>query len=281
MIRIDLGTEDLGGGKGSKNPFKKLFDRLRMRKAAPRASTTADPFASSSSGLLSKLSGVGTLLLVIIALAGAVIPHMAYNQYRDFVIKKNEEQKKEYETQLAGLTREIARLVPFQKELDSYEAQKKLLRERLDLIQSLLSSRGTPVNVLDAVGQSLPTKAWLTSVDFDAKPARPVITLLGQSITNEEVADYLDKLSESVYLNEAVLDSVSFTKGSGTLANSDIKTFQISLFPKGLASATQRAIAKAPTPAAVATPAPAAPAEASEGASSGPKKPSKFKRRNQ
>ncbi len=251
MIRIDLGTEDLGG-KGSKNPLKKLFDRLRMRNAKPRAS--ADPFASSSAGLLTKLSGVGTLLLVLVALAGAVVPHIFYAQYRDFVVKKNEESKKELESTLAGLTKEISRLVPFQKELESYEAQKKLLRERLDLIQNLLSSRGTPVNVLDAVGQSLPVKAWLTSIDFDARPARPLITLVGQAITNDEVADYLDKLGESVYLNEVALDSLTFTKGSGTLSSSDVKSFQLSLFPKGLASATQRAIAKVPTPAPVSVP---------------------------
>lgn len=285
MIRIDLGTEDLGGGgKGSKNPFKKLLDRLRMRNAGgtSRPMASADPFARSSTGVLTKLSGVGTILVILVALVGAVVPHFAYEQYREFVIKKNEEQKAELESQLAALTREINRLVPFQKELESYETQKKMLRERLDLIQNLISSRGTPVNVLDAVGQSLPTKTWLTSIDFDAKPARPVITLQGQALSNDEVADYLDKLGESVYMNDVVLDSLNFGKGSGIMANIDLKTFQISLYPKGLTSATPRPKPVAP-PAPVATPAATVASEGGEASAKGDRdvaaKPSKFKRR--
>ncbi len=252
MIRIDLGTEDLQG-KGPKNPLKKLFDRLRMRNASSRA--PADSYEQSSGGFGGKIAALGTIVLVLLALVGAAVPHVLFIQYQDFVIKKNEEQKKELEAQLASITKEISRLIPFQKELETYEAQKKLLRERLALIQNLLSARSTPVNVLDTVGQSLPTKAWLTSVDFDAKQARPVILLAGQSLNNDDVSDYLDKLSESVYLNEAVLDSLVFGKGSGIGSTTDVKIFQISLFPKGLSPIV---VPKPPTPAAAPVVAPLA-----------------------
>jgi len=269
MIRIDLGTEDLQG-KGSKNPFKKLFDRLRMRNASGSQSSSrmsADPFAASSVGLFSRLAGVGTILLVLIALVGAVVPHVAYMQYREFVIKKNEETQKELQGQLDSITKEIARLVPFQKELDSYEAQKKLLQERLDLIKNLLASRSAPVSVLDAVGQSLPTKAWISTMDFDGKAARPSMVLNGQALTNDEVADYLDKLGESVHFNEVVLDSLVFTRGSGSMANTDVKNFVITLFPKGLTPvvrSTSSAVTPSPAsaPASEETPAASAPPDA-------------------
>jgi len=284
MIRIDLGTGDLGnGGKGSKNPLKKLFDRLRMRNArgGSSARVSADPFAASSVGLFSRLAGVGTVFLIVIALIGAVVPHFAYEQYREFVVKKNEETKKELQGQLDSITKEIARLVPFQKELESYEAQKKLLRERLDLIQNLLASRSAPVNVLDAIGQSLPTKAWLTSIDFDAKAARPTLVLNGQALTNDEVADYLDKLGESVHFSDVSLESLNFTRGSGAMSTVDVKSFVVTTFPKGVVSTNggvARAVAAAP---AAATPAPGTPGAAAPapGAAAAPAETAKPTRR--
>jgi len=213
MIRIDLGKADAGRG-GKKN----LFADIQLR------------FATLIGGKVKKGPVPGKALFVMgIALALSYLPHLFYTRFREIVIEQHQETKKKLEEDLAVVSAEVAKFQPFQAELKSYEEQKKLVKDRLDVVYSLLSNRGTPVNVFDAIGQNLPRRAWILDLDFAATPAVQKLMLSGQSFGNEDISDYLDKLTESIYFSDVKLEDVGQAKIDG---NVDVRTFRISAKPK-------------------------------------------------
>lgn len=215
MIRIDLGKADGGRGGGKKNLLTALRSRLISFASSPRRGS--NPF------------DLRALMLVGLAFAMAWLPHLFFTQFRTFVIEQHQVSKKKLEENLALLNGEVAKYQPFQAELKSYEEQKKLVKDRLEVVFSLISNRGTPVNVLDAVGQNLPRRAWIADLDFAATTTNQRLGLNGQAFGNEDISDFLDKLTESIYFADVKLEDVGQGKLEG---NIDIRTFRISAKPK-------------------------------------------------
>ena len=164
----------------------------------------------------------------MIGVALAFLPHLFFSQYKAFIISQNQQRIKALQEQTDVVNQEIAKLQPFQKELESYEQQKKLVKERLGIVRELLTSRGTPVNVLDALGQSLPERTWISKLELELDPTKPKLKVNGVSYSNEEISDFVDKLSESVYFNEVVLDEVN-PKQDGKI---DVRAFSLHAKPK-------------------------------------------------
>jgi Tfp pilus assembly protein PilN len=210
MIRIDLGK---GDGERKERRFKLDLGR----------------FGKLGGGRVGKVLGdLKSLVLIVVALAIAWLPHLFFEQFKAFVIEQHEASKRKLEESISVLNAEIAKLQPFQRELESYEQQKKLVRDRLEVVRALLANRGTPVNVLDAVGQSLPRRTWLTEMEFKGGMAQPSIKLTGQSYSNEDISDFLDKLSESVYFTDVKLEDMQ----PGRSTNTEVRQFRIAARPK-------------------------------------------------
>ncbi|MEZ4752151.1 MAG: PilN domain-containing protein [Bdellovibrionota bacterium] len=204
MIRIDLGKDGLQNLRGrSKN---KLLQRLPLP-------------SKFKSRLVLDLSFFSLLGIAVIV---AFLPQPFLKQFKIAVTKNHQSKMTEFQAQLKAYEREIANLTPFKAELASYEQQKKAVADRLGIVQNLLAIRTTPVSVLDAIGQSLPKKAWLEEirVKFTARD----LTLKGLAYTNEQISDYMDKLSESVYLNEVKLVEVTTRRLSN---NVDVRNFEV------------------------------------------------------
>ena len=100
------------------------------------------------------------------------------------------------------------------------------MADRLGIVQKLLAIRKTPVSVLDAVGQSLPKTTWLENIDvkFDENSVK----MTGLAFRNEQVSDLVDKLSESIYLEDVKLQTVRTKK----LRDVEVKTFEITANPR-------------------------------------------------
>lgn len=241
MIRIDLGKDDTKRAS-TPNLSKQLFKGL-------------DQVRGPGFAVLSKaknlVGGMSTFVIVGIAGAVGVLPHVVFTQYKGIVVRQQEQKIAEVRQRVTLISQEINKLKPFQKELESYENQKKLVKERLSVIQNLLNQRGTPVNVLDAIGQALPSRTWLGSIDFDMKTANAVVNLSGEALSNEDVSDYVDKLLESVHLRDVTLETVGSQKSQSAAGNVDVRSFKLTVVPK---------IARVPVPSS-------AKADASPGAS--------------
>lgn len=224
MIRIDLGkTEPRTEKPTGPNQFKVLL-------------------AKANRGLQAELGGY---LAIGVAAAFACLPYLFFEQYRAFSEKNHQSQLKNLSESLESLNQEIAKFATFQKELESYELQKKTTAARLEAVRTLISSRATPVSVLDAVSVSLPARTWLKSMELTTgKDAQ--LKLSGLSFTNEEISDFADKLSESIYLANVVLEEV--TPGALS-ADEQTRIFSLRALPKGLNNEEPgRALATEPTP---------------------------------
>jgi len=235
MIRIDLGRDESKRAAPSKLG-RALFEGLQR---------VREPGASAFNRVGRLMGGISSMALLLVAGGAALVPHFLFEQYKAIVIERHEREMKEIQQKITIVSQEIAKLTPFQKELESYEAQKRLVRERLDVIRTLLKQRGTPVSVMDAIGQGLPQKAWLNLVDFDLKGGNPSVTLTGEAFSNEDISDYVDRLLESVHLKDVTLESVASLKSSAA-AGVDVRTFKLVIVPKIAKVATPDAIDKKP-----------------------------------
>lgn len=256
MIRIDLGSDDKRSKAKGLAFLKGFAGNLKLPGAAGGAGAgigggKSDEIKAGFKRLKKMIGNLGSLAIVLIAAGLAVVPHIAFLQYRLFVVKEHEARKTELQQKIAAIEKEIGKLKPYQKELASYEAQKTLVKERLDVIRTLLAQRGTPVNVLDAIGQALPARVWLRAIEFDIKSPKPQVTITGSSLSNEDIADYAEKLAESVHLQDVNLEKVE----SGRQGGLDAKAFVLNIVPKGMRSVAKqeknvpaKVDAKAPPP---------------------------------
>ena len=192
-------------------------------------------------------SDLASLVILIIGLALAFAPYLVVNEFKSYLVQENEEKMQKIAQNIAAVDKEIARFSPFKKELESYEEQKKLVKDRLEAVNSLLVSRAAPVNALDAVGQSLPVKTWLTGVTFSSVNSPAQIKVSGHALSNEDISDFVDKLSESIYFGDVKLEEVS----TGKHLTTDVRVFSVVGNPKGNFGGTEPArtvTAAAPSP---------------------------------
>jgi len=209
MIRIDLGKDEL-----QRSGKRTLFARIKFPKALGVSKVTAD---------------IGGVLTILVAIAIACLFPLFFSQYRTYMEMQHADKVKSIQRKIASLDEEIAKLTPFKRELESYEQQKKIVAERLQVVRNLLAARNAPVNVLDAVGQSLPSRVWISGLDFNLSSQAPTVSLTGISYSNEDISDLVDKLSESIYVMDVSLEDVSPSRFEDKV---DVKTFQIVTKPK-------------------------------------------------
>ena len=64
----------------------------------------------------------------------------------------------------AGIRGEIARAKQIVQLIEQYERDKKQLKDRLTLIQGLISAQGSAVRLLDGISQAVPDDVWLVGI---------------------------------------------------------------------------------------------------------------------
>lgn len=209
MIKIDLGRDAEDRAKAKKKP------QLSQGQKKSRVSNVRIP----------DLWGT---ILVLGAFAFAFLPHLFVEQYKQTTRDKHEQAKAALSEAKVEAQRDIDKYKSYQVELDNFEKQSALIRERLNAVNELLAMRNGVVNLLDALGQSLPNRAWLSKIDLkNGNP--PTLMFTGSAFSNEDITDFSDKLTASVYLDKVTLEEViskSAEKGD------DAKSFTISAEPK-------------------------------------------------
>ncbi len=208
MIRIDLGRDSKKQGE----KIRKVAARLKLQQ----------PFED----LLAKFDGdVGRLITFFISLAVAILPYLFVGEYERVVVHSYEKKIRGIEKEIAVVATEIQSLQPYKLELESYETQKAQVNQRLAVIRQLIDSRGTPVISMDAVTQSLPEGVWLETIGFDAHAGTEKITLAGKALSNEDISDFVDRLSQSSHLRNVRINVVE----SAVSAKTDVRSFTIDL----------------------------------------------------
>lgn len=208
MIRIDLGKD---AEERAKNKRKTKAPSSQMRQ-----------------GINFGKNDLGGGLFLIGALAFAFLPYLFVEQYKTSVRQKNQTSLAAVEEVKRKLQEEINQYQGYKVELENFEKQSKLLNERLMAVNDLLAARSGPVNLLDAIGQSLPAGAWLTEINLTSGK-EPLITFSGLAYSHEDVTDFADKLSASIFFEKVKLESV-IESGGGK--GTELKSFSFQAVPK-------------------------------------------------
>src|SRR4029078_5163982 len=95
---------------------------------------------------------------------------------------------------------EEARLHPILREVDRFEAQKRDLQQRVNLIEDLRQNQVGPVHLLDQISRSMPDRLWLT----DMKQTGNDVPLDGKTSTLSSLADFVANLEASGYFAKPV-----------------------------------------------------------------------------
>jgi len=95
---------------------------------------------------------------------------------------------------------EKARLQPILREVDRFEAQKRDLQQRVNLIEELRQNQVGPVHMLDQISRSMPDRLWL----LDMKQSGNDVTLDGKTSTLSSLADFVANLEASGYFAKPV-----------------------------------------------------------------------------
>lgn len=216
MIGVNLGKSGLDKKKVS--PLGKIFRPTRK------------PTASLGSHFVGRfVADAKVVVVLLVASAIAFLPHLVLQEYKEWVHQKHADSVKELNDKIKTTEQEIAKFVPFQKELASYEAQKKIVSEKLRTVQNLLSSRSTPINIMDVISQSLPRGVWLTAARLAVTSSTGTLSVDAKAFTADDISDYVDKLSESVYLQGVKLKGVKEGRIEGDIKIND---FSLEIVPK-------------------------------------------------
>jgi type IV pilus assembly protein PilN len=102
--------------------------------------------------------------------------------------------------ELIAARAEKARLQPVLREIERFEAQKRDLQQRVNLIEELRQNQVGPVHMLDQISRSLPDRLWL----LEMKQTANDITLDGKTSTLSSLADFVANLEASGYFAKPV-----------------------------------------------------------------------------
>ncbi|MFM8270289.1 MAG: PilN domain-containing protein, partial [Pseudomonadota bacterium] len=171
---------------------------------------------------------IGGILLLLGAVAFAFLPHLFVEQFKERAQQKHDSAKAQLTEEQSSLKQEISKYNGYKTELENFEKQSALLAQRLAAVNELLSSRSGPVNTLDAVGQSLPSSAWLNQIVLSAEP-EPSLKLTGLARSSEDITDFSEKLANSIYFQNVELKEVVVSGGTET---DGVRTFTLTAVPK-------------------------------------------------
>jgi len=143
----------------------------------------------------------GTAAFMVLVMFGV---HTQIETEKDFQNKRNEYLKREIKTVDLKIT-----------EIKTIEKAKADLISRMDVIQSLQSSRPQIVHVFDEMAKAIPEGIYV----YDLNQKGDIFTLKGMAQSNARVSTLLRNLEASDWLGNQTLESI--TKGRGDSKLSD------------------------------------------------------------
>jgi type IV pilus assembly protein PilN len=91
---------------------------------------------------------------------------------------------------------EKERLQKIIRQVEEFDAKKQELNQKIDIIIDLKKKQSGPVHLLDEVSKALPNLVWITAINQHGNR----IQVDGESITYNAVADFIENLRRSQYI---------------------------------------------------------------------------------
>ncbi len=96
-------------------------------------------------------------------------------------------------------------LQPFIDKVEELETKRALLKSKVDVINDLKNKQHGPVRIMDEVSRALPDLVWLTKLVL----AGNAITLTGEAMDENAVANYYSNLDSSPFFEEPVVKNLA------------------------------------------------------------------------
>ncbi len=112
--------------------------------------------------------------------------------------------------ELTNIKQEKQRYAKVLRQIDQLEKDRDLLEKRINIIHKLKAESSLTVHILDEIANRTPSRRmWLTTLSQDGDN----LQLAGMALDNRTIANYMENLKESPYIQTV------------NLANSSLKTF--------------------------------------------------------
>lgn len=100
-------------------------------------------------------------------------------------------------SEIANLTAEQDQYRSQAAVVDDLKQKRKLIAERLEVIETLDTNRSARVRLLDEIARSVPQYIWLTSLE----EAEGVLTVKGVAFSNLAISQFMDLLEEKDHIS--------------------------------------------------------------------------------
>jgi len=121
---------------------------------------------------------------------------------------------------IAKAEKRIKELEVIKKKVDDFKAKNKELNRRIEIIKVLEKNRTGPLYVMDALGNSIPNRAWIEEFTEKGLQAK----LIGIADNEFTVADFMESLQNSPYFTAVELGVIKKT----SIRNQSLRSFVIS-----------------------------------------------------
>ena len=106
-------------------------------------------------------------------------------------------------TEKMNLEKDIRRYQERQKQLDNLKKQEKMIKQKLEVIDRLMQNRDLPVRILDQLAVRIPSdKMWIKNLTQKGN----ILTLTGVARGNETIAQFMEALAKSPYIDPNGVD---------------------------------------------------------------------------
>lgn len=102
-------------------------------------------------------------------------------------------QREEIITQIKNSEAELKRLEAVKREINKAKANKKILQEKLNIIDNLNKNRTRPIEIMTVFASKIPDKMWLKLLTKSDR----TVTLQGVALDDETIANFMKKLQQS------------------------------------------------------------------------------------
>lgn len=161
---------------------------LLEKREAPTKTKTA------GGGLDFKISGSITAIAAALIICCG-LGFIGWNWYR------LDHRTKTLNDEIAQADQEINNLKKALKTMDEFQAKKKALEHRVELISDLKRKQNVPVQLLDMVSRQVPDFLWLEGLDEKSG----AIALRGKATTYNAVSNFYNNLKDSPFFADVTL----------------------------------------------------------------------------
>lgn len=122
------------------------------------------------------------VLAMVLVLVGIGLAQWMSSRQRETII-----------SQIRNAEAELKRLEIIKREINKAKANKKILQEKLKIIDTLNLNRARPIQIMSLLASEIPEKMWLKSLDKKDQ----VLKLEGVALDDETIANFMKSLQQS------------------------------------------------------------------------------------